>query len=89
MLSRFVNYHPEKLLTCAFLSVPYIAPGQAWDIDALKPVTEELLGFEKYGYMRFMVRDDSWKIMEAHVRRSFLPQSLILRLSFQVGAASR
>lgn len=52
LLSRIVNYFPDKLLSCTFLVVPYAPPGQP---------------FEKLGYMEFMDRDDSPEILNAHV----------------------
>jgi soluble epoxide hydrolase/lipid-phosphate phosphatase len=67
LLSRVVNYFPERLLCCAFLSVPYAAPGQKFDLDMMKGLTESMLSFEKFGYMRFMEREDSGSIFDQHV----------------------
>jgi soluble epoxide hydrolase / lipid-phosphate phosphatase len=67
LLSRVVNYFPSRLHSCTFIAVPYTAPGQPFDLDKLKEITEKALGFEKFGYMRFMNRDDSPAIIEAHV----------------------
>ena len=79
LLGRLANYHPDKLIALAFLSVPYIPPATPWDIEALKPVTEQILGYEKLGYMRFFARDDSWEIIEKHVRSSLsLPSHTFL-----------
>ena len=67
LLSRVVNYYPGRLLSCTFIAVPYSAPGQHFDLDKIKEITEKALGFEKYGYMRFMNRDDSPEMFNAHV----------------------
>lgn len=67
LLSRIVNYFPSRLYSCAFIAVPYMAPGQPLDLDMVKQMTEHALGFEKFSYMRFMNRDDSASIIEAHV----------------------
>ena len=66
-LGRLYSYFPEKLISCAFLSVPYTPPGSDFDIDIYKDMSEQYLGFEKYGYMRFLSTDDSWKQIAAHV----------------------
>jgi soluble epoxide hydrolase/lipid-phosphate phosphatase len=67
LLSRLVNYFPGRLHSCTFISAPYAVPGQPFDLDAIKEITEKAIGFEKLGYMRFMDRDDSAAILEAHV----------------------
>lgn len=67
LLSRIVNYFPSRLLSCTFIAVPYTAPAQHLDLDKVKDITEQALGFEKFGYMRFMNRDDAPAILQAHV----------------------
>lgn len=67
LLSWLVNYFPTRLRSCTFIVVPYLAPGRHFDIDEVKEITEKALGFEKLGYMRFMNREDSPAILEAHV----------------------
>jgi pimeloyl-ACP methyl ester carboxylesterase len=67
LLSRLVNYFPTRFHSCTFIAVPYAAPGQHFDIEKVKEMTEKALGFEKFGYMRFMSREDSSAILEAHV----------------------
>lgn len=67
LLGRFWSYFPHKLISCAFLSVPYTPPGIKFDIDGYNAYSKQQLGFEKYGYMRFMATDDSWKLLKAHV----------------------
>jgi soluble epoxide hydrolase / lipid-phosphate phosphatase len=66
-LARIINYFPDRLLSCAFLVVPYSPPGQRFDLDLLKVLTEQVMGFEKFGYMRFMDREDSGDVIDAHV----------------------
>jgi pimeloyl-ACP methyl ester carboxylesterase len=68
LLSQIVYYFPSRLHSCTFIAVPYSAPGQHFDLDKVKEITEKALGFEKYGYMRFMIREDSPEILAAHVR---------------------
>lgn len=67
LLSHIVYYFPNTLCSCTFIAAPYAAPGQHFDLDQIKEITEKALGFEKYGYMRFLSRDDSLAILEAHV----------------------
>ena len=47
--------------------MPYSPPGQRFDLDMLKVLTEQVMGFEKFGYMRFMDREDSGDVIDAHV----------------------
>jgi soluble epoxide hydrolase / lipid-phosphate phosphatase len=67
LLSRVVNYFPNRLQSCTFIAVPYAPPGQPFDLDALKELTDKALGFEKFGYMRFLSREDSPEVLNAHV----------------------
>jgi soluble epoxide hydrolase/lipid-phosphate phosphatase len=67
LLSRLVNYFPARFHSCTFIVVPYTAPGQHFDIEKVKEMTEKALGFDKFGYVRFMSREDSPAILEAHV----------------------
>lgn len=69
LLGRLWSYFSEKLISCAFLSVPYTPPGNYFDIDGYNIYSEQQLGFAKYGYMRFMATDDAWKSLAAHVSR--------------------
>ena len=67
LLGRLYSYFPDRLLSCAFLSISYTPPGTPFDVDFFKPISEQMLGYEKYGYMRFMKTEDSWKLLSAHV----------------------
>ncbi|KAL9106490.1 MAG: hypothetical protein Q9227_008469 [Pyrenula ochraceoflavens] len=66
LLSRLYTYFPQKLLSCAFLSVPYTPPGSRFDMEAVNAFSMETLGYMKYGYMSFMKADDSWKLLSEH-----------------------
>ncbi len=70
LLSKIINYFPNRLQSCTFIAVPYAPPGQRFDLDAIKALTEQALGFEKFGYMRFMNRDDASDVLDAHVSPS-------------------
>jgi pimeloyl-ACP methyl ester carboxylesterase len=71
LLSTFVGYYPYLTLTCALLAVPYSPPGRKLDLDVMKEFTERELGFEFFGYRRFMIREDSWKVIDAHKESFF------------------
>jgi soluble epoxide hydrolase/lipid-phosphate phosphatase len=80
LLSQIVNYSPSRLQSCTFIVVPYAPPGQRFDLDAVKEISEKVLGFEKFGYMRFLSREDSPEILNAHVcdvSIHFLPESTV------------
>ncbi|KAF2245422.1 alpha/beta-hydrolase [Trematosphaeria pertusa] len=70
-MSTLIAYYPQIALTCAFLAVPYTPPGRKLDLDAMKVLTERELGFEFFGYRRFLMRDDSWKLMDEHKESFF------------------
>lgn len=71
LLSRIINYFPSRIISASFLAVPYSPPGEALDLDMAKTLTEDVLGFERLGYFRFMIEPDSWKVMDTHVSESF------------------
>ncbi len=73
LLSRIINYFPSRIISASFLVVPYSPPGEAFDLDAAKTLTEAVLGFERLGYFRFMIEPDSWKVIDAHVSERFRP----------------
>lgn len=65
-MSTLIAYYPQIALTCSFLAVPYMPPGLKIDLGAMKQLTERELGFEIFGYRRFLMRNDSWKLIDAH-----------------------
>ncbi|KAF7716601.1 Bifunctional epoxide hydrolase 2 [Penicillium ucsense] len=67
LLSRLANYHPERLLSCTFISVPYSKPGEHFDLDAINAMTKSVHGQEQFGYLKFFVRDDAGDIINQHV----------------------
>ncbi|KAJ5278711.1 hypothetical protein N7478_004083 [Penicillium angulare] len=70
-LSRLYNYHPGRLYSLTFLSVPYSAPGVHYDLDAISAILEKFIGFDKLGYMRFLASSDSPRLIGDHLE-SFL-----------------
>ncbi|KAJ9615923.1 hypothetical protein H2200_002000 [Cladophialophora chaetospira] len=71
LLSRLYNYHPARLLSLTFVAIPYNPPGSHFDLDAINQMTKNLIGFEKFGYMRFLASDRSYELIEQHLE-SFL-----------------
>ena len=71
LLSKLINWHPDVLLSATFVAVPYYAPGQEFNLDEMKTLTEKVLGFEKFGYMRFWSREDSADVLDAHAESFF------------------
>jgi soluble epoxide hydrolase/lipid-phosphate phosphatase len=67
-LSTIINYYPSRILSSTFLAVPYSPPGRMFDLDLAQQMTEKVIEFERFGYMRFFNEDDSWKLMNEHVR---------------------
>ncbi|KAI9926481.1 hypothetical protein ASPWEDRAFT_45416 [Aspergillus wentii DTO 134E9] len=71
LLSRLGNYFPNRLLTCAFLAVPYSKPGGHFDLDEVNKLTKQLLGFEKFGYLSFFVSDRAGILLDNHIDSFF------------------
>jgi soluble epoxide hydrolase / lipid-phosphate phosphatase len=67
VLARLYNYHPKRLRSVTFISVPYGAPGVRFSIDAMNAWTKTAIGFEKFAYMQFLASDNSHDLIEQHV----------------------
>jgi soluble epoxide hydrolase/lipid-phosphate phosphatase len=72
LLSRLVNYYPQRLLSCSFLAVAYRAPGQSMNVDPINVITKQKLGYEMYGYWKFFEREDAAQVIKDHVNLSSL-----------------
>ncbi|KAL3474821.1 putative epoxide hydrolase [Aspergillus californicus] len=66
LLSGLANYFPARLLSCTFLDVPYFKPGSHFDLAAVNSMTKQFLGFERFGYMDFFVKDNAGEILDQH-----------------------
>ncbi|KAJ5157682.1 uncharacterized protein N7482_008782 [Penicillium canariense] len=66
LLSRLVNYFPDRLLSCTFLAVPYSKPGEHFDLDAVNAMAKQLLGKERFGYLKFFISDNAGEVLDQH-----------------------
>lgn len=71
LLSRLANYYPERLLSCSFIATAYRSPGQSMNVDALNVITKKKLGYEMYGYWKFLVKEEAGQIVREHVSLFF------------------
>lgn len=71
LLSRLVNYHSDRFYSYSFLSVGYAAPA-IFDIDAALAASVAQVGFERFGFWKFLIGDDSVELMKHHVCLYFL-----------------
>jgi soluble epoxide hydrolase/lipid-phosphate phosphatase len=67
LLSRLANYFPSRLLTCSFLTVPYSKPGETFDLNVVNRMCLQFMGFERFGYIGFFVKDGAGGIVDEHV----------------------
>jgi soluble epoxide hydrolase / lipid-phosphate phosphatase len=69
MLSRVVNYYPDRMKAAVFMSIRYMPPsnGERFDLDAINAFTRKHLGFEMFGYWRFFEREDAGGVLGEHV----------------------
>ncbi|CAG8952802.1 hypothetical protein HYFRA_00009047 [Hymenoscyphus fraxineus] len=65
-LSYIVAKYQSLARSCVFMSVPYTPAGVKIDMDALKPMMEEALGFELFGYRRLLNQPDAWQLLDAN-----------------------
>ncbi|KAL2841903.1 Alpha/Beta hydrolase protein [Aspergillus pseudoustus] len=66
VLSRIADYSPSRLLSCTFLDVPYAKPAERFDLAMVNSLTKQFLGFERFGYIGFFVKDDAGRILDQH-----------------------
>lgn len=57
----------DRVLSATFLAVPYFPPGHRISLDDSKPLSEESLGFERFGYIRFMCEEGCADVFDKHV----------------------
>jgi len=61
LLSRLVNYYPDRFSAVVFTSVPYMEPG-SFDLDIVNAMTEKAFGYPAFGYQEFFNDDDAAEI---------------------------
>ena len=76
VVSRLYNYHPSRLLSLTFISVPYSPPAAHFDLTTINQMTKKLIGFEKFAYCEFLASDRSPELIEQHVSLPFPSISL-------------
>lgn len=67
LLGRLANYYPERLASAAFLVVGYRPPGEVMDLDGVNAMTKKAVGFEVFGYWRFLEREEAGEIVNKNV----------------------
>jgi len=67
LLSRFVNYYPERFSKLAFIDVGYRPPAGPFSVDGINNMTEQNMGYPIFGYWHFFNDTDSGRLMDQHV----------------------
>lgn len=68
LLSRLVNYFPERFLKLAFLDVGYVAPSDdTFDLDAFNETMEKTIGYPAFAYWNFFTAPDAAELMDRNV----------------------
>ncbi|KAJ7982831.1 alpha/beta-hydrolase [Mycena polygramma] len=63
--SRMVNYHPNRLLACAFLSVGYGPPNVVYTGGVeLSAMVKEMVGYDLLAYQQFFIAPEAPKLFE-------------------------
>ncbi|PGH05325.1 hypothetical protein GX51_03046 [Blastomyces parvus] len=71
LLSKFVNYYPTRLASLSFIDVPYTLPAERFDFEAINAVMKGLLGFERFGYLKFFASEEAAGLIEEHMESFF------------------
>ncbi|KAB8231984.1 alpha/beta fold hydrolase [Aspergillus alliaceus] len=71
LLSRMADYFPERLLSCAFLDVPYALPGVRFDLGVVNEMTKAVLGFERFGYVGFLAGKGTGEVLDRYADSFF------------------
>ncbi|KAE8149208.1 Alpha/Beta hydrolase protein [Aspergillus avenaceus] len=64
VLSRLVDYHPDRVLSASFLVVPYTPPGMEFNLEKVNELCRGVLGREKFGYISFLAAEGSEGVVE-------------------------
>ncbi|KAL0574465.1 hypothetical protein V5O48_007479 [Marasmius crinis-equi] len=67
--SRIVQVFPERVLAFAVLAIGYQVLDSQFDFDKILKFTKEKLGYEIYGYWKFLDEEDSAKLCEDNEKR--------------------
>ena len=66
-MSRLFCYHPRRLASLTFISVPYTPPGTHFDLDRVNTMSKKLIGVEKFGYMQFLYSENATEVVQKRV----------------------
>ncbi|KAJ7321028.1 alpha/beta-hydrolase [Mycena albidolilacea] len=68
LVSRLINYHPERVAACAFLAGGYGPPvAKGTDRASRYEAMKKMYGYDAFAYMRFFVQPDAPAIIEEHI----------------------
>ncbi|KAF8167780.1 Alpha/Beta hydrolase protein [Crassisporium funariophilum] len=73
-VSRLANFHSERFLAFAFLSVPYCAPKPVSSMDFTIWATKKMCGYELCGHTLFYSEDDASSLIESKLDSFFSAQ---------------
>lgn len=59
-------YFPSRVSAMVFIAVGVSRPGTKFNIDAIHQFTKQALGFEMFGYVSWLGRDDPHQTLEQH-----------------------
>lgn len=67
ILTRLEFYHPNRILSMAFLTVGCSGLCQTFDLKAVNSMTKQMLGYEGYGYIQFLSQDpEAARLLATH-----------------------
>ncbi|KAL8955097.1 MAG: hypothetical protein Q9183_006793, partial [Haloplaca sp. 2 TL-2023] len=70
LLSRMVNYQPDRVSAYVFLDVGYSHPSGKFDVDLINKMIQERIGYTTFGYWLFFNAPDSAEIITSNPETS-------------------
>ncbi|KAL8869462.1 MAG: hypothetical protein Q9174_004256 [Haloplaca sp. 1 TL-2023] len=70
LLSRMVNYQPDRVSAYVFLDVGYSRPVGEFDVDMINKMIQERIGYTTFGYWLFFNAQDCGEIITSNPETS-------------------
>ncbi|KAJ7716230.1 alpha/beta-hydrolase [Mycena maculata] len=68
VLSRLIDYHPERVSACAFIGAGYGPPNsKGTDPISKSKNLADMMGYDIVAYMRFFIEKDVWELIEKNL----------------------
>ncbi|KAJ7212991.1 alpha/beta-hydrolase [Mycena pura] len=66
LVSRFLQYFPQRISACAFFAVGYL-PSEGVNRMSLHEQIKQMLGYDAFAYQRFFIQPDAAAVIEKNI----------------------